>query len=199
MTSCCPTGPQLIPDAASGALQPRAGQGWAGLRGGRTWPLAQRTVWPLLFLSTATAQEVSPRQEGQLCRPGVPCIAACPASLPPSLWGRGALTGLCACWRPGPGSCGNPPPRRLKLAQFDYGKKCSEIARLTEGMSGREISQLAVAWQVSGHTPPSPLRRPPAASGWPIPEASAPWLPSSCVRQPDRQQFRNAGEGVFYH
>jgi len=40
--------------------------------------------------------------------------------------------------------------RRLKLAQFDYGKKCSEIARLTEGMSGREISQLAVAWQVSG-------------------------------------------------
>lgn len=39
--------------------------------------------------------------------------------------------------------------RRLKLAQFDYGKKCSEIARLTEGMSGREISQLAVAWQVS--------------------------------------------------
>lgn len=38
--------------------------------------------------------------------------------------------------------------RRLKLAQFDYGKKCSEIAHLTEGMSGREISQLAVAWQV---------------------------------------------------
>lgn len=37
----------------------------------------------------------------------------------------------------------------MKLAQFDYGKKCSEIARLTEGMSGREISQLAVAWQVS--------------------------------------------------
>ncbi|XP_058408634.1 ATPase family AAA domain-containing protein 3 isoform X3 [Diceros bicornis minor] len=37
--------------------------------------------------------------------------------------------------------------QRLKLAQFDYGKKCSEIAQLTEGMSGREISQLAVAWQ----------------------------------------------------
>ncbi|XP_056652011.1 ATPase family AAA domain-containing protein 3 [Monodelphis domestica] len=37
--------------------------------------------------------------------------------------------------------------QRLKLAQFDYGKKCSEVARLTEGMSGREISQLAVAWQ----------------------------------------------------
>lgn len=41
------------------------------------------------------------------------------------------------------------PCRRLKLAQFDYGQKCSEVARLTEGMSGREISQLAVAWQVS--------------------------------------------------
>ncbi|XP_032003939.1 ATPase family AAA domain-containing protein 3B isoform X1 [Hylobates moloch] len=39
--------------------------------------------------------------------------------------------------------------RRLKLAQFDYGRKCSEIARLTEGMSGREIAQLALSWQVS--------------------------------------------------
>lgn len=44
---------------------------------------------------------------------------------------------------------GTPLTRRLKLAQFDYGRKCSEIAQLTEGMSGREISQLAVAWQVS--------------------------------------------------
>ncbi|KAF7239295.1 ATPase family AAA domain-containing protein 3 [Varanus komodoensis] len=41
--------------------------------------------------------------------------------------------------------------RRLKLAQFDYGKKCSEIAKLTEGMSGREISQLAVAWQAAAY------------------------------------------------
>uniref|UniRef100_A0AAA9S3D5 ATPase family, AAA domain containing 3A n=1 Tax=Bos taurus TaxID=9913 RepID=A0AAA9S3D5_BOVIN len=40
---------------------------------------------------------------------------------------------------------------RLKLAQFDYGKKCSEIAQLTEGMSGREISQLAVAWQAMAY------------------------------------------------
>uniref|UniRef100_H2N9H1 AAA+ ATPase domain-containing protein n=1 Tax=Pongo abelii TaxID=9601 RepID=H2N9H1_PONAB len=39
--------------------------------------------------------------------------------------------------------------RRLKLAQFDFGRKCSEVARLTEGMSGREIAQLAVSWQVS--------------------------------------------------
>ena len=38
--------------------------------------------------------------------------------------------------------------RRMKLAQFDYGKKCSEIAKRTEGMSGREISKLGVAWQV---------------------------------------------------
>lgn len=53
----------------------------------------------------------------------------------------------------GPGApgrhLGTPLTRRLKLAQFDYGRKCSEIAQLTEGMSGREISQLAVAWQVS--------------------------------------------------
>lgn len=38
--------------------------------------------------------------------------------------------------------------RRLKLAQFDYGQKCSEIAARTDGMSGREISKLGVAWQV---------------------------------------------------
>ena len=39
--------------------------------------------------------------------------------------------------------------RRLKVAQFDYGAKCSEIAKKTEGLSGREISKLGVAWQVS--------------------------------------------------
>ncbi|KAE8592950.1 hypothetical protein XENTR_v10018924 [Xenopus tropicalis] len=39
--------------------------------------------------------------------------------------------------------------QRLKVAQFDYGKKCSDLAQLTEGMSGREISKLGVAWQVS--------------------------------------------------
>lgn len=38
--------------------------------------------------------------------------------------------------------------RRLKLAQFDYGQKCTDIAKLTDGMSGREISKLGVAWQV---------------------------------------------------
>nr|XP_055238160.1 ATPase family AAA domain-containing protein 3B isoform X2 [Gorilla gorilla gorilla] len=41
--------------------------------------------------------------------------------------------------------------RRLKLAQFDYGRKCSEVARLTEGMSGREIAQLAVSWQATAY------------------------------------------------
>lgn len=38
--------------------------------------------------------------------------------------------------------------RRLKVAQFDYSKLCSEIARLTDGLSGREIAKLGVAWQV---------------------------------------------------
>ncbi|CAJ0967031.1 unnamed protein product [Ranitomeya imitator] len=37
--------------------------------------------------------------------------------------------------------------QRLKVAQFDYGKKCSELAKITQGMSGREISKLGVAWQ----------------------------------------------------
>ena len=39
--------------------------------------------------------------------------------------------------------------RRMKLAQFDYGQKCSDIAARAVGMSGREISKLGVAWQVS--------------------------------------------------
>jgi len=34
------------------------------------------------------------------------------------------------------------------VAQFDYNAKCSEIAEQTEGLSGREISKLGVAWQV---------------------------------------------------
>ena len=36
----------------------------------------------------------------------------------------------------------------MKLAEFDYGKKCSEIAAKCSGLSGREISKLGVAWQV---------------------------------------------------
>uniref|UniRef100_A0A673GEZ5 AAA+ ATPase domain-containing protein n=1 Tax=Sinocyclocheilus rhinocerous TaxID=307959 RepID=A0A673GEZ5_9TELE len=42
--------------------------------------------------------------------------------------------------------------QRLKLAQFDYGLKCSEIAKRVEGMSGREISKLAVAWQAAAYS-----------------------------------------------
>ncbi|KAI5093760.1 ATPase family AAA domain-containing protein 3 [Silurus meridionalis] len=42
--------------------------------------------------------------------------------------------------------------QRLKLAQFDYGVKCSEIAKRTEGMSGREISKLGVAWQAAAYS-----------------------------------------------
>ncbi|XP_078498534.1 ATPase family AAA domain-containing protein 3A [Lissotriton helveticus] len=41
--------------------------------------------------------------------------------------------------------------QRLKLAQFDYSKKCSELAKVTEGMSGREISKLGVAWQAAAY------------------------------------------------
>ena len=47
--------------------------------------------------------------------------------------------------------------RRLKLGQFDYGAKCQEIAAMTEGLSGREIAKMGVAWQVSSlcYTPTS--------------------------------------------
>ncbi|KAI0230377.1 ATPase family AAA domain-containing protein 3-A [Lamellibrachia satsuma] len=41
--------------------------------------------------------------------------------------------------------------RRLKVAQFDYGVKCTEIAKKTEGLSGREIAKLGVAWQAAAY------------------------------------------------
>ncbi|KAM4015414.1 ATPase family AAA domain-containing protein 3A [Anomaloglossus baeobatrachus] len=41
--------------------------------------------------------------------------------------------------------------QRLKIAQFDYGKKCSALAKITQGMSGREISKLGVAWQAAAY------------------------------------------------
>ncbi|XP_067253301.1 ATPase family AAA domain containing 3 [Chanodichthys erythropterus] len=41
--------------------------------------------------------------------------------------------------------------QRLKLAPFDYGLKCSEIAKRVDGMSGREISKLGVAWQAAAY------------------------------------------------
>lgn len=37
----------------------------------------------------------------------------------------------------------------MKIANFDFSKKCQQIAEVTEGLSGREISKIAIAWQVS--------------------------------------------------
>jgi len=41
--------------------------------------------------------------------------------------------------------------RRLKIEEMDYGKLCSEVAMLTNGMSGREIAKLGVSWQAGGY------------------------------------------------
>lgn len=41
--------------------------------------------------------------------------------------------------------------RRLKLAQFDYGALCHKMADMTEGMSGRELAKLGVAWQAAAY------------------------------------------------
>jgi len=41
--------------------------------------------------------------------------------------------------------------RRLKVESFDYGKFCNDVAKETEGMSGREIAKLGVAWQASAY------------------------------------------------
>ncbi|XP_074655820.1 ATPase family AAA domain-containing protein 3-like [Tubulanus polymorphus] len=40
---------------------------------------------------------------------------------------------------------------RLKLDKFDYLAKCAEIASKIEGLSGREISKLGVAWQATAY------------------------------------------------
>ena len=45
--------------------------------------------------------------------------------------------------------CSNHIFRRLKVGQFDFNEKCTKIAEMTEGLSGREIAKLGVAWQVS--------------------------------------------------
>jgi len=42
--------------------------------------------------------------------------------------------------------------RRLKIEDMDFGELCSEIAAATEGMSGREIAKLGVAWQAGGYS-----------------------------------------------
>ena len=36
----------------------------------------------------------------------------------------------------------------MKIANFDFSVKCRQIAEVTEGLSGREISKIAIAWQV---------------------------------------------------
>lgn len=41
--------------------------------------------------------------------------------------------------------------RRLKVAQFDYGALCTKMAGITEGMSGRELAKLGVAWQAAAY------------------------------------------------
>lgn len=41
--------------------------------------------------------------------------------------------------------------RRLKVEQFNYGDLCSKMANLAEGMSGREIAKLGVAWQAAAY------------------------------------------------
>uniref|UniRef100_A0A8D8ZF79 ATPase family AAA domain-containing protein 3 n=1 Tax=Cacopsylla melanoneura TaxID=428564 RepID=A0A8D8ZF79_9HEMI len=41
--------------------------------------------------------------------------------------------------------------RRLKVAPFDYTSLCSKIAHLTDGLSGREIAKLGVAWQAAAY------------------------------------------------
>ncbi|XP_042889372.1 ATPase family AAA domain-containing protein 3-A-like [Penaeus japonicus] len=39
--------------------------------------------------------------------------------------------------------------RRLKVAEFDYSAACTKVAKLTEGMSGREITNMALDWQMT--------------------------------------------------
>jgi ATPase family AAA domain-containing protein 3A/B len=39
--------------------------------------------------------------------------------------------------------------RRFKLDEWDYTACCSKMAKLVDGMSGREISKLGVAWQAA--------------------------------------------------
>lgn len=40
---------------------------------------------------------------------------------------------------------------RLKVDNFDYGALCSQMARMSKGMSGREIAKLGVAWQAAAY------------------------------------------------
>ncbi|KAK3740943.1 hypothetical protein QZH41_017792 [Actinostola sp. cb2023] len=40
---------------------------------------------------------------------------------------------------------------RMKIDNFDFNSKCRQIAEDTEGMSGREVAKLAIAWQASAY------------------------------------------------
>ncbi|KAK6103428.1 ATPase family AAA domain-containing protein 3B [Brugia pahangi] len=40
---------------------------------------------------------------------------------------------------------------RLKLADFDWVKKCTDIAQKTDGMSGRQLSKLVIGWQAAAY------------------------------------------------
>ncbi|PIO74324.1 ATPase, AAA family [Teladorsagia circumcincta] len=41
--------------------------------------------------------------------------------------------------------------QRLKLSNFDWVEKCAQVADITEGMSGRELSKLVIGWQASAY------------------------------------------------
>ena len=41
--------------------------------------------------------------------------------------------------------------RKLSIEDMDYQLLCSEVAAVTDGMSGREIAKLGVAWQAGGY------------------------------------------------
>ncbi|XP_050533314.1 ATPase family AAA domain-containing protein 3 [Daktulosphaira vitifoliae] len=41
---------------------------------------------------------------------------------------------------------------KLNVEKFDYSALCKKMAEMTEGMSGREIAKLGVAWQAAGYT-----------------------------------------------
>uniref|UniRef100_A0A8C1FNK1 AAA+ ATPase domain-containing protein n=1 Tax=Cyprinus carpio carpio TaxID=630221 RepID=A0A8C1FNK1_CYPCA len=77
--------------------------------------------------------------------------------------------------------------QRLKLAQFDYGLKCSEIAKRVEGMSGREISKLAVAWQAAAYS----------SEGGVLTEAMIDARVDDAVRQHQQKMDWLHGEGVL--
>ena len=39
----------------------------------------------------------------------------------------------------------------MKIDQFNYTSLCSELAKMTEGLSGREIAKMGIAWQAAAY------------------------------------------------